>query len=248
MVKLCYTTEILSIHIDTTMDSSGESRGVSKKNPDTVLYIFLHGFDFSLDHGLDRFVVALRKECECSKGDALQYVNYHTSCCEKEKSTPVKIEKTLKETTRMIEDGMRKGFKIILVGYSYGGFLAALLGERLEDRIDGILLVAPAIDNYARNKDTLAHHYSREYADELSKCSVRPDVKKVPHVVCCHGDKDTDAGGSDMWRIQEYCETNEIELHVLKRTDHGVASLFVERMGVTSFQALCRKLRSRVLG
>jgi pimeloyl-ACP methyl ester carboxylesterase len=56
--------------------------------------------------------------------------------------------------------------KVHVVGYSFGGLLAAILAAMRPDIIANVLLLAPAIDNYARNyegRDPASWHVPREY-------------------------------------------------------------------------------------
>jgi pimeloyl-ACP methyl ester carboxylesterase len=50
--------------------------------------------------------------------------------------------------------------RVHLVGYSFGGLLAAILASQRPERIGNVLLIAPAIDNYIRKSshDTGSWH------------------------------------------------------------------------------------------
>ena len=100
--------------------------------------------------------------------------------------------------------------KLVLVGYSVGGYLAALLAEQHPEIVlSGLILLAPAIDNYQRNfekKTTwyMPATYVLALRDEFPS---RPQVNAAAiRTVIVHGLRDTDHGGSAPWRIREYAK------------------------------------------
>ena len=99
-----------------------------------------------------------------------------------------------------------------IVGFSVGGFIAALFQERWPDLVERVILLAPAIDNYERN----FAHVPREkwfmpsaYVSELAELPARPALK-VPALLI-HGRRDTDGMGSALWRVQKWAETERFE-------------------------------------
>jgi pimeloyl-ACP methyl ester carboxylesterase len=92
-----------------------------------------------------------------------------------------------------------------VVGYSFGGLLAALLAERRPELVGNLLLLAPAIDNFARNyerRDSALWPMPHEYVAELRTYPARPRIVRPTSLV--HGRLETDAGGSAPWRIEEW--------------------------------------------
>jgi pimeloyl-ACP methyl ester carboxylesterase len=60
-----------------------------------------------------------------------------------------RITPFLKSCERIIERS--KLSRVHLVGYSFGGLLAAILAWKREDLIENVLVLAPAIDNWVAN-------------------------------------------------------------------------------------------------
>ncbi|CAJ1366693.1 unnamed protein product, partial [Effrenium voratum] len=84
-----------------------------------------------------------------------------------------------------------------VVGFSFGGLLAATLQEMRPDKITKCVLIAPAIDNFERNfaaKRKEDWHLAEEYVAELQKLPARPSIK-VPTMLI-HGLSETDAEGT----------------------------------------------------
>jgi pimeloyl-ACP methyl ester carboxylesterase len=111
-----------------------------------------------------------------------------------------------------------------VVGYSFGGLLAALLAERSPERVANILLLAPAIDNFARNyegRDPSRWRMPREYVEELQTFPPRPRIVRPTTLV--HGRLDTDAGGSAPYRIEAWAREQPFQrLWLLPGVDHGL--------------------------
>ncbi|CAJ1366694.1 unnamed protein product, partial [Effrenium voratum] len=94
-----------------------------------------------------------------------------------------------------------------VVGFSFGGLLAATLQEMRPDKITKCVLIAPAIDNFERNfaaKRKEDWHLAEEYVAELQKLPARPSIK-VPTMLI-HGLSETDADGSAVWRVREWVD------------------------------------------
>ena len=114
--------------------------------------------------------------------------------------------------------------KIHLVGYSFGGLLAAILASQHPDRIVNVLLLAPAIDNFSRNYAGLASHewpMPRAYVEELQAYTARPPI--VCPTTLVHGLLDHDRAGSAPWRIQEWAEQQAFRhVYFLDGVDHSL--------------------------
>ena len=114
---------------------------------------------------------------------------------------------------------------IHLVGYSFGGLLAAILASQYPDRIVNLLLLAPAIDNFIRNYAARAPHewpMPREYVEELRSYPARPQIVRPTTLV--HGMLDHDRAGSAPWRIQQWAAEQPFRhVYFLDRVDHSLA-------------------------
>jgi pimeloyl-ACP methyl ester carboxylesterase len=163
------------------------------------------------------------------------------------------------ETTRIgasldaFADVVKASFsgKVHLVGYSFGGLLAALLAVRRPEMIGNVLLLAPAIDNYARNyegRDPARWHMPREYVEELRTYPARPNIVRPTTLV--HGRSDADREGSAPWRIQQWAEERPFRgVHFLDGVGHSLepwlsapARTSDQRGDVPTFQQLVREL------
>jgi pimeloyl-ACP methyl ester carboxylesterase len=110
-----------------------------------------------------------------------------------------------------------------LVGYSFGGLLAALLAERYFERIAKLLLFAPAIDNIARNYsgDPAQWQMPRDYVEELRKYPARPAI--VCPTTLVYGDLDDDSGGSTPNRYRAWASEQPFAaVHELAGVDHDL--------------------------
>jgi len=110
------------------------------------------------------------------------------------------------------------------VGYSFGGFLAALFQSRCSSLIGRALLLAPAIDNFDRNFKHCSPdqwYMPPDYVEELSKLPARPPIK-VPTVTVL-GTLETDARGPAPWRIQEWAAAENFEsCYIPSGIDHDM--------------------------
>jgi pimeloyl-ACP methyl ester carboxylesterase len=114
--------------------------------------------------------------------------------------------------------------KVHLVGYSFGGLLAALFAVRRPEMIGNVLLLAPAIDNYARNyegRDPARWRMPREYVEELQAHPARPNIIRPTTLV--HGLSDQDREGSAPWRIRQWTEEQPFRsVHFLDGVGHSL--------------------------
>eukprot|EP00434_Breviolum_minutum_P034087 symbB.v1.2.030165.t1/scaffold3356.1/size58521/6 len=81
-----------------------------------------------------------------------------------------------------------------LLGFSVGGFVVANFQERWPHLVKRAVLLAPAIDNFERNFEGKAE---QEWYMPTSY---------VPTMLV-HGECETDDGGSALWRVQQWAET-----------------------------------------
>ena len=114
--------------------------------------------------------------------------------------------------------------KMHLVGYSFGGWMCALLAEQRPDLVDRVLLLAPAIDNYERNyvlKPQAEWQMPSDFVDEVRRQPARPTVPRPTTLV--HGALDTDNGGSAPWRIAAWAAAQPFAaVHLLEGVDHDL--------------------------
>lgn len=111
-----------------------------------------------------------------------------------------------------------------IVGYSFGGLIAAIIADQHPERVKNVLLLAPAIDNYSRNYE--GRRPSQwpmpvDYVEELKRYPARPNVVRPTTLV--HGMLDNDLGGSLPWRIQRWAaEQSFHEIHLIDGIGHSL--------------------------
>jgi pimeloyl-ACP methyl ester carboxylesterase len=114
--------------------------------------------------------------------------------------------------------------KVNLIGYSFGGLLAAFLEEIVPEQIENVLLLAPAIDNIKRNYqdcDPSVWPMPVHFVNELKSFSARPKIIRPTTLI--HGTLDDDAGGSAPWRIEEWAKEQPFKrVHILEGVDHAL--------------------------
>jgi hypothetical protein len=114
--------------------------------------------------------------------------------------------------------------KVHLVGYSFGGLLAALLAAARPELVGNVLLLAPAIDNVARNYeglDPVTWRMPLDYVDELRTYPPRPHLTRPTTLV--HGLLDDDRGGSAPWRIQQWAQAEPFRgVYLLEGIGHSL--------------------------
>lgn len=172
---------------------------------DSLDVVFLHGFgDMHAAEGL--FVRVLSEELQDSNVH-LHAPSYHPNG----DVSKTRLNAFLGELEALAKKTSRGRFAAIF-GFSVGGLVAALFQEGHPDLVDRIVLLAPAIDNFARNFADAPPdrwHMPSEYVEELRSLSARP-VIRVPAVLV-HGELESDAGGSAPWRIREWAESEAFE-------------------------------------
>ncbi len=162
------------------------------------------------------------------------------------------IGDSLKELTSVITKDSTTG-KVHLVGYSFGGLLGAILAAQRPDIIGNVLLLAPAIDNYARNyegRDPARWRMPRRYVEELKEYPARPDIVRPTTLV--HGLLDVDSAGSAPWRVQRWKEEQSFRsVYFLDGVDHYLEPWLSvpvripdRRSDVPAFKQLVRELTS----
>jgi pimeloyl-ACP methyl ester carboxylesterase len=163
-----------------------------------------------------------------------------------------RIGGSLEEFTNTIVRDSTTG-KVHLVGYSFGGLLGVILATRRPDIVGNVLLLAPAIDNYARNyegRDPATWRMPRGYVEELQEYPARPDIVRPTTLV--HGLLDVDSGGSAPWRVRRWQEEQSFRgVHLLDGVDHSLepwlsapARTSDGRRDVPAFEQLARELTS----
>lgn len=152
---------------------------------------------------------------------AVPSARLHTPCYHPGgKKTATRIGVALDHFERIIEHTTSK--RVHLVGYSFGGLLAAILAWRRQDLIENVLLLAPAIDNFVRNYEGRDTRYMPpEYVAELQTFPARPDVRRPTTLV--HGILDKDTEGSAPCRIREWATEQSFEnVYLLQDVGHSL--------------------------
>jgi pimeloyl-ACP methyl ester carboxylesterase len=124
---------------------------------------------------------------------------------------------------KSVLDSNSESTQVRLVGYSFGGLLAALLSLQWPDKVAKMLLLAPAIDNVARNYagEPSTWRMPYEYVEELKSYPARPRIDCPTTLV--HGRLDTDFGGSTPERIEQWArEQTFTAVHLLPGVDHSM--------------------------
>jgi pimeloyl-ACP methyl ester carboxylesterase len=176
--------------------------------------LYLHGFGTTKPED-EPISLALRRSLADNQ---IHSPGYHPAGVVK----ATRVGLTLSALERFIQGSA--ACRMHLVGYSFGGLLAAMLAERRPDLVANLLLLAPAIDNVARNyqgRDPSIWRMPPEYVDELKTYPARPRI--VRPTVLVHGRLDTDAGGSAPWRIEEWVREQPFRAaHLLAGVDHSM--------------------------
>jgi len=111
-----------------------------------------------------------------------------------------------------------------VVGCSFGGLLASLFQERFPELVGRMVLLAPAIDNFARNYSGVPEAERRmpqDFVSELHSLPARPAIK-VPTALL-HGLLDDDKGGSAPWRAREWTAAQGFSAaHFPEGVDHSL--------------------------
>jgi pimeloyl-ACP methyl ester carboxylesterase len=132
-----------------------------------------------------------------------------------------RIGAALAEINLVLDDSSTSP-RVGLAGYSFGGLLAALLSLQRPDKIAKMLLLAPAIDNVARNyAGEPPWRMPLEYVEELKTYPARPQIACPTTIV--HGRLDNDLGGSAPERIERWArEQTFAAIHLLPGVDHSM--------------------------
>ena len=176
------------------------SAGAAARHP----IVFLHGWA-QRDPPSCRVVAALRSALPPSgggvQGDIL-LPRYHPRSGD---LTQTQLEPFLENLYHSV---VSRGTQVHLVGYSVGGWLAAVFAERHPNLVASALLLAPAIDNHQRNFAATPREEWRmppEYVSALQQLPARPQIDTtLVRTAIIHGLEDTDDGGSAPWRVEEW--------------------------------------------
>jgi pimeloyl-ACP methyl ester carboxylesterase len=176
--------------------------------------LYLHGFGDTHPQAC-RIVEALRRQG--------QDLRIHAPCYHPSgRIDATRIGRTLEQCLGMLD--RLQLVKVHLVGYSFGGLLAAILASQHPDRIVNLLLLAPAIDNFIRNYAGRGSHewpMPREYVEELQSYPARPRIVRPTTLV--HGMLDHDRAGSAPWRIQQWAAEQPFQhVYFLEGVDHSL--------------------------
>lgn len=163
--------------------------------------VYLHGFG-ETNPGSCKVAREIRK--------SIPNVTLHTPCYHPQGDYRLtNLPTTIADLDQFIQSTDHK--QVVLVGYSVGGFLGALLASAHPELIHVLVMLAPAIDNYERNfaeKDPSEWYMPPEYVQSLIDLPSRPPVDtSAVKTVILHGLKDTDDGGSAPWRVREYAKS-----------------------------------------
>jgi len=163
--------------------------------------VFVHGFGGPNDDE-KRFVQLLHEELE-KVGARVHAPTYHPGG----RVGATSLTRFLEELRALAEATPGKQLTALL-GFSVGGFVVANFQERWPHLLKRAVLLAPAIDNFERNFEGKAEqewYMPTTYVTELRSMTARPSIK-VPTMLV-HGECETDDGGSALWRVQQWAET-----------------------------------------
>jgi pimeloyl-ACP methyl ester carboxylesterase len=111
-----------------------------------------------------------------------------------------------------------------VIGFSFGGLLAALLAEQHPELVTNVLLLAPAIDNFARNYEGRTREdwfMPESFVEEILRYPARPRITRPTTVV--HGLLDNDTAGCSPWRIKRWAEEQRFEnIYFLPNVPHSM--------------------------
>jgi pimeloyl-ACP methyl ester carboxylesterase len=195
-------------------------------------FIYLHGWE---EHPFDSPVpVGLRAALPKTK---IHYIGYHPGGV----VAATRVTATLQQLRNLLDDPATSP-RVRLMGYSFGGLLAALLAMQRPERIAKMLLLAPAIDNIARNysAEPAQWRMPAEYVEELRRYPARPKI--VCPATLVYGDLENDREGSAPQRYREWARAEPFEqVYELPGVDHDFEPLLAGQTSPT-FAELVAKL------
>ena len=164
-------------------------------------WIFLHGFGETHPESCHVYV-RLQAALPANSSTKIHAPTYHPGGDVQR----TRFEPFLGELERLAAESPTG--RVFVVGYSVGGLLAAHFAVRAPDRVAGLLLLAPAIDNFERNfegRPEDAWFMPKVYVEELRAMPSRPgvDTTRVPTYIV-HGQKEGDDGGSHPDRVRAW--------------------------------------------
>jgi esterase/lipase len=196
--------------------------------------IYLHGW------GEDPLRSPVAKALQAALPNArIHLPSYHPRGARRE----TRVGLALRSLQAQIDDPATS-LQIRVVGYSFGGLLAAIWGQKQPARIAKMLLLAPAIDNVERNYagDSATWRMPMDYVEELRAYPSRPSIRRPTTLV--HGRLDNDQGGSAPERIERWANEQAFTaVFLLPGVDHSLEPWLSS--GVSpSFADLARELAS----
>lgn len=189
---------------DAVITNCGYFCGLMEESPGADV-LYLHGFGSADPTGCAVFR-ALSKALNGKKA-RLHAPTYHPNG----QVYDTRIETFLHHLEALAQELPTKRFTLV-VGYSVGGLLGALFQERHPELVGRAVLLAPAVDNFARNFQQVPQecwYMPPAYVEELQKLPARPSIRVPTWLV--HGAEDDDSGGSCPWRVQEWAASEHFE-------------------------------------
>ncbi|MEA3291894.1 MAG: alpha/beta hydrolase, partial [Pseudomonadota bacterium] len=134
----------------------GEVSGLLRDSGSGPVGVFVHGFrssmfatkaQFFADHAARRGYDWLRFDLHCHGGQGEPLNNF-------------RVSRAVAELEAVLE--MLAGRRLVLVGSSFGGWLSVLVARQFAERIDGMVLIAPAFD-------FIDHYFAGESPEALTE-------------------------------------------------------------------------------
>ena len=182
--------------------------------PATAVFRFIHGFS-QIDPETCSLLRAIRTILPEAK---IHAPSYHPN----QSLVLTRIDHALETCRTIINNSPTK--KLNVIGFSFGGLLAALFAARYPELVNKVLLFAPAIDNFERNyadKPRDSWTMPPTFVEALQTYPARPPVTRPTTIV--HGSLDNDEGGGSFWRIERWAQEQSFEeIYLLDGVDHSL--------------------------
>ncbi|WLR57185.1 alpha/beta fold hydrolase [Mesobacillus subterraneus] len=137
------------------------------------------------------------------------------------------------------------GEKVIVLGFSMGGFVVSLLAGEHPEKIEKLILLAPAgsmaeevkviVKNSTYIKEESAYDIGgdligKEFIEELNTIDVWEVAKRYKgDVLLIHGSNDQAVSMKDSIKYQEKCYQEQAKLHIVAGADHTFNSYHWEK-------------------